>query len=395
MPLRPPAGFIRVGYDPLKNPDAPTGVSASAGDASASVSFTAPANVGGSAISAYYAVSNPGGITGTAASSPVSVTGLTNGTAYTFQVWALNSYGPGVWSAATGSVTPTGVLALFVGGSTGASNVNTITYVTISTLGNSQSFGTLNYSADIYQGSAASTTRAVYSAGGLGNFYTYSTFATQGNTVNFAAANIYGAQGCNSSTRGLYGGGETATSAIYYITIATTGTVTSFGGLTNSVQFAASCSSPTRGIWAGGGSGTGDTAAIGYVTIATTGNATSFGSLLALTARMSACSNATRGIFSGGYNSGGSQIATIQYITIASTGNATSFGSLISAVARTTASASSTRALVSGGLLTGSAPTNVIQYVTIDTTGNAASFGSLTSQLNNQASASSGNGGTQ
>lgn len=106
MSMRYPAGFIRPGYDPLKNPDAPTGVSASGGNESASVSFTPPSNVGGSAVSAYYAVSNPGGITASGASSPVSVTGLTTGTAYTFTVWALNTYGPGPFSAASNSVTP-------------------------------------------------------------------------------------------------------------------------------------------------------------------------------------------------------------------------------------------------------------------------------------------------
>lgn len=106
MPLRPPAGFIRPGFDPLKNPNAPTGVTATGGTASASVAFTAPANVGGSAISAYYAVSNPGQVTVTGASSPINVTGLTIGTAYTFNVWALNTYGPGPYSAASGSVTP-------------------------------------------------------------------------------------------------------------------------------------------------------------------------------------------------------------------------------------------------------------------------------------------------
>lgn len=36
MSMRRPAGFISANYDPLKNPNAPTGVSASSGDASAS-----------------------------------------------------------------------------------------------------------------------------------------------------------------------------------------------------------------------------------------------------------------------------------------------------------------------------------------------------------------------
>ena len=106
MPLRSPAGFISAFFDPLKNPNAPTIGTATAGDASASVAFTAPSNVGGSAISSYSALSTPGGIVASAASSPVTVSGLTNGTAYTFAVWANNTYGPSVFSASSNSATP-------------------------------------------------------------------------------------------------------------------------------------------------------------------------------------------------------------------------------------------------------------------------------------------------
>ena len=106
MSKRYPSGFLSAFYDPLKNPNAPTIGTATGGDASASVPFTAPSNVGGSAVSEYYAISDPGRVTASAASSPISVTGLTNDTAYTFQVWALNTYGPSAFSAASGSVTP-------------------------------------------------------------------------------------------------------------------------------------------------------------------------------------------------------------------------------------------------------------------------------------------------
>lgn len=106
MSMRYPAGFISAFYNPLKNPNAPTIGTATASSGSASIAFTAPSDVGGSAITSYIAISTPGGFTGTAASSPVTVTGLTNGTAYTFKVWANNSYGPSVLSAASNSVTP-------------------------------------------------------------------------------------------------------------------------------------------------------------------------------------------------------------------------------------------------------------------------------------------------
>jgi hypothetical protein len=90
----------------LKNPDAPTIGTATGGNASASVTFTAPSDIGGSAITGYTVVSTPSGITGTGASSPITVSGLSNGTPYTFKVFATNSYGPGPLSAASNSVTP-------------------------------------------------------------------------------------------------------------------------------------------------------------------------------------------------------------------------------------------------------------------------------------------------
>ena len=92
----------------LTAPGAPTIGTATAGNAQASVSFTAPASDGGTAITSYTATSNPGGFTGSCASSPCTVTGLTNGTAYTFTVTATNAVGTGTASAASNSVTPKG-----------------------------------------------------------------------------------------------------------------------------------------------------------------------------------------------------------------------------------------------------------------------------------------------
>lgn len=208
MPLRPPAGFISAFFDPLKNPDAPTAATATGGDASASVAFTAPSNVGGSAITAYYAVSDPSQVTVSGATSPITVTGLSNGTAYTFSVWALNSYGPSAFSAATGSATPVLARGLFSGGISASGNTNTIDYISIASTGNATTFGQLVTSSS--QSGA-----------------------------------------CSSSTRGVFGGGYYGPgwySAINYVTLASTGNTTSFGTLSQGIGGLAACSNSNGGV---------------------------------------------------------------------------------------------------------------------------------------------------
>lgn len=90
-------------------PGTPTGVSATAGDGQATVSFAAPTSDGGASISSYTVTASPGGATATGSSSPLIVTGLANGTAYSFTAVATNSVGNSPASSASSAITPVGV----------------------------------------------------------------------------------------------------------------------------------------------------------------------------------------------------------------------------------------------------------------------------------------------
>ena len=69
-----------------------------------SVAFTEPSG-GTGTITGYTVTSSPGGLTGTGSSSPISVSGLTPNTIYTFTVTATNSGGTSVASSASSAVT--------------------------------------------------------------------------------------------------------------------------------------------------------------------------------------------------------------------------------------------------------------------------------------------------
>jgi hypothetical protein len=92
--------------NPATVPGAPTGVAAKAGDHSATVSFSPPASDGGDPVNYYTVTASPGGRTATGITSPITLTGLTDGTSYTFTVTATNAVGTGPASAPSGAVTP-------------------------------------------------------------------------------------------------------------------------------------------------------------------------------------------------------------------------------------------------------------------------------------------------
>ena len=170
-------------------PGAPTIGTATAGNGSASVTFTAPATNGGSAITGYTVTSSPGGITATGSTSPIAVTGLTNGTVYTFTVTATNAIGTGSASAASNSVTPVGLPgAPTIGTATAGNAQASVTFAAPASNGGSTITGYTVTSAP--GGITASGTTSPIAVTGLtnGDSYTFTVKATNAVGTGSASA---------------------------------------------------------------------------------------------------------------------------------------------------------------------------------------------------------------
>ena len=103
-PSTPSSGLI-----PSVPPDPPTSLTGTLGDRSANLSWTAPVSTGGYPISSYTVTSNPGAFSVTTANGSIrtaTVTGLTNGTPYTFIVIATTNAGDSSGSVPSGVIIP-------------------------------------------------------------------------------------------------------------------------------------------------------------------------------------------------------------------------------------------------------------------------------------------------
>ena len=266
--------------------------------------------------------------------------------------------------------------------------VKSCDFITIATTGNSESFGDLSAVVGV-SGACASSTRSFAfggdtspSGGTNSSKIEYVTTSSKGGGNDFGELTVARRYpgGVSDSTRGIANGGTSPTpgvnsNIIDYFTMASTGDASDFGDLILQSTYMSgnNCSSPTRGILAGGHPQL--TPIIQFYNIQSKGDSADFGDLTVGRSAVSSGSNATRGVFAGGATPSGTN--TIDYITMSTEGNATDFGDLLSATLLYTGAGmySATR-----GVHAGTYPaSNVLQFITIMSTGNATDFGDLTS----------------
>jgi hypothetical protein len=209
-------------------PAAPTSVTGTLGNAQVALTWSAPTVSAQAPITDYVVqYSSNSGSTwttfsdGTSSSTSATVTGLTNGTAYTFRVAAVNGVGQSAWSSASASVTP--------------ANTVSLTYLLVA------------------GGGGGGDARG--GGGGAGGVLTGSGSAVAGQalTVNVGSGGAAGASGGNSSFP------------------LSTGTITAIGGGYGAVGLAAL----SGGVGAAGGSGGSGGGGSGYPPAGSGGTATS------------------------------------------------------------------------------------------------------------------------
>ena len=171
---------------------------------------------------------------------------------------------------------------MMVGGGNSGGVTNAITYVTTASTGNAVDFGDTMEPQE-HQGATQSPTRGIIAGGNPSTsqrlqFITISTLGdaqTFGELVNLGDAMMGG--GSSSSTRATWSGGYSTN--IEYSTIATTGNATDFGSLTVSRGSPYASSDAIRAVIAGGNTSPSIVNSIDYFIISTGGDAVDFGDL--------------------------------------------------------------------------------------------------------------------
>ena len=317
---------------------------------------------------------------------------------------------------------------IFAGGKT-VSNVNgfneTIDYVTVSTTGNAQDFGDLIY--DVYETAALSNGKnnrgliaggerfagSIMSSSTPIDVISYVDISSAGNSSDFgdltnlrmstaAASNGTNERGCFIGGSSYTGSSFPRQNSIEYVTINTPGNAIDFGDLSATREAAAGTSNQTNNRAINGGGTYPVQNTIDYFDISTLSNSSDFGDLTTARTWPSALSNAgtsanttpnntaapnegTSGFIVAGY-----LMADVEKVNISSAGNAIYYGELT--YARYGATALSNhgldRAVVAGGEKTGLV--NIIDYFNMNTVADSADFGDLNNAVIGPAGISNG-----
>ena len=281
-----------------------------------------------------------------------------------------------------------------------AGKTDTIDFVNIATTGNATDFGNLTQSMFICKCASSRVRGLIAGDRPATDTIEFITIASQGNSQDFGnlSASREDANGLSDSTRCIFAGGgeggsgQTSVNTMEYVTMAQLGNVVDFGDLIEVRSNHATCSSPTRGIIAGGYKAPGQTNGIEYITISTLGNGAEFGDLgvTAGTYGTSGCSNSVRGIFTLGVVQP-AHTNIINFLTISTLGDAADFGDVNTSNKYGAGNtASPTRAVFGGDYPSSS---NVIDYKEIADDGNALDFGDLTEGRGHFGALSNGHGG--
>ena len=175
---------------------------------------------------------------------------------------------------------------IWLGGSE-PTRVNKIEYISISSFGDSIDFGDLQEAKDCGGGGAWSNgviggVMGGYIEGGTNStLIEYVTIPTLGNSQTFGDTleSKHNVASTSNSIRGIGAGGSPSnSSAIQYINISTKGNANDFGDLETGTTAMNGCASPVRAVW-GGGSTPSKTDKMVYVSFATTGTSVDFGGL--------------------------------------------------------------------------------------------------------------------
>lgn len=199
----------------LSAPSAPTigsatdvGTSRAYNNAAANISFT-PTNTGGNATS-FYVTSTPGSLTSFGSTSPITITGLSSSTQYTFTVTAQGSFGNSVASSPTGTLTVTSVpQAPTIGTATATYSNISVTFTPNATGGKSITSYTVNSSSGASNTGSSSPIVVAETTAGT---FQYTVTATNANGTSAASSSV-------SATSTLYPavtGGILASDSTYY-----------------------------------------------------------------------------------------------------------------------------------------------------------------------------------